>query len=78
MGGVNSILSLGSYLGQTAYTNGNLNKVSPGGIILSIIGGASAGYLPAKPVLSGYYNYIAMQVGMFFDIASDLRKQYPK
>jgi len=74
--GINSIASVGTYLGQTAYMYGNLNNVSVGGLIISAIGGASAGYLPNSVASNGYYNYLSIQGAMLFDYVSYLRKSY--
>lgn len=75
--GINSIASVGTYLGQTAYTYGNLNNVSFGGLAITAIGGASSGYLPSSIAESGYYNFIANQGVFFVDfIASARRKKW--
>ncbi|MDE7213108.1 MAG: hypothetical protein K2N42_00840 [Anaeroplasmataceae bacterium] len=76
--GINTIMSLGAYLGQTYYTDGSFDKVFIGGIALTLVGGASAGYLPRNPLLSGYYNYLAIQAAMGFDWGYYLWEKYPK
>lgn len=72
--GVNSVAFVGCYLGQTAYTDGNLNNISIGGLIISAIGGASAGYLPSSTASMGYYNYISIQGAMACDMIANARR----
>ena len=73
---INSLATVGTYLGQTAYMDGNLNNVSLGGILITAIGGAAGGYLPNSAGSSGYYNYISIQGAMFFDYVRKLRRGY--
>ena len=72
--GINSLATVGTYLGQTAYMDGNLRNVSFGGLVITAIGGASAGYLPNSVVSSGYYNYISIQGATFFDYVYRMRR----
>ena len=58
--GINSLATVGTYLGQTAYMDGNLNNVSFGGLLITAIGGAAGGFLPNSVASSGYYNYISI------------------
>ena len=72
--GINSLATVGTYLGQTAYMDGNLNNVSFGGLLITAIGGASGGFLPNSLASSGYYNYISIQGATFFDFVYRMRR----
>lgn len=74
--GINSLATVGTYLGQTAYMYGNLNNISVGGLIISAIGGASSGYLSNSVASNGYYNYLSIQGAMLYDYANYVRKSY--
>lgn len=72
----NCVGSLGTYLGQTAYMDGNLKNISIGGLLISAVGGASAGYLDNSVARSGFYNYISNQGAYFFDFVRKAKKLF--